>query len=213
MSAIRPPTLDDRFSTPIEASRRGAHRARPKPVSAGLPVIAGLAVVLLVLGGGYAVLTGGSDVDEGSNLAAASAIDQPTPSGGTPAPSAPASAGASEPPAPAQETTAVADPGASEPATDEPEVNRRIALRVLNSTATKGLAARVQADIQSDGWQVDETGNSINRNLAVTKIYYGRNTTRPTAEALQQDLGYGSVVRDAGVAKAGLVVVLGQDAR
>src|SRR3954465_6199087 len=89
MSATRPPAFDDRFTTPIEASRRGAHRARPKPASAGLPVVAGIAVVLLVLGGAYVMLKGGGGVsDSNSNLAAASAVDDdpkatPTATGAT----------------------------------------------------------------------------------------------------------------------------------
>src|SRR3954451_7681145 len=74
MSATRPPAFDDRFSTPIEASRRGAHRARPKPASAGLPIVAGIAVVLLVLGASYVMLKGGPS-ESNSNLAAASAVD------------------------------------------------------------------------------------------------------------------------------------------
>src|SRR6187551_1291706 len=82
MSATRPPAFDDRFSTPIEASRRGAHRARPKAVSAGLPVLAGVAVVLLVMGGGYVMLKGNGGSSSNANLAGAGAVeDNPAPSG------------------------------------------------------------------------------------------------------------------------------------
>jgi hypothetical protein len=182
MSATRPPAFDDRFSTPIEASRRGAHRARPKPASAGLPVVAGIAVVLLVLGGAYVMLRGGGGVsDSNSNLAAASAV------------------------------TAAAAPA---------KVDRDIRFKLLNSTSVAGLAKRVKTDIEADGWTVadEDTGNSRNRGLPVTKIYYGRAKTKATAQALRKDLGFGTVVRDAGALTASglttsdLAVVLGNDA-
>jgi len=211
MSATRPPNLDDRFSTPIEASRRGAHRARPKPASAGLPVVAGVAVVLLVAGGGYVMLKGGGGVsDSNSNLAAASAIDQ------DPNASAPPSAGT--------KTSAPAD---GEPTKDaEPtkeagaKVNRDIRFKLLNSTSIKGLAKRVKANLEADGWKVadEDTGNSLNRGLSVTKIYYGKNGTKGTAQALQKDLGFGTLVKDAStltdsdLTTNDLAVVLGEDA-
>jgi hypothetical protein len=210
MSATRPPAFDDRFSTPIEASRRGAHRARPKPASAGLPVVAGIAVVLLVLGGAYVMLRGGGGVsDSNSNLAAASAVDSD--------PKATATAGATTAPAQAtDEPAAVATTAAAAPA----KVDRDIRFKLLNSTSVAGLAARVKTAIEADGWTVadEDTGNSRNRGLAVTKIYYGRAKTKATAQALRKDLGFGTVVRDAsaltasGLTTSDLAVVLGNDA-
>lgn len=210
MSATRPPAFDDRFSTPIEASRRGAHRARPKPAAAGLPVVAGIAVVLLVLGGAYVMLKGGGGVsDANSNLAAASAVDSD--------PTATASAGT---------TTAAAQPADSPAASatrpaGTAKVNRDIRFKLLNSTSIAGLAKRVKGDLEADGWTVadQDTGNSINRGLATTKIYYGRAGTKATALALKKDLGFGTVVRDASTLTASdlttsdLVVVLGADAQ
>src|SRR4051794_30826383 len=129
MSATRPPNLDDRFSTPIEASRRGAHRARPKPASAGLPVVAGVAVVLLVLGGGYVVLKGSGGVsDSDSNGAAPSAVDE--------APDATAAPGAgTKTTAPAAGETQDDAPAATKPAAAR--VNRNIRFKLLNSTSIK----------------------------------------------------------------------------
>jgi hypothetical protein len=221
MSATRPPAFEDKFSTPIEASRRGAHRARPKPASAGLPVAAGAAVILLVLGGSYVMLRGNGEVsDSGSNVAAASpGADAPKPS---------ASGGAAGAPTTApDDDDAAAEPDDDTPADDTPSkpaaarVNRDIRFKLLNSTGVAGLAKRVKATIETDGWQVADadTGNSRNRGLAVTKIYYGRPGTRATALALKKDLGFGTVVRDANALTASdlttsdLAVVLGTDAQ
>jgi hypothetical protein len=217
MSATRPPAFDDRFSTPIEASRRGAHRARPKPASAGLPVAAGVVVVLLVLGGGYVMLKGTGGADPNPNLAAASAAvqdPQATSQAGTKT-SAPAAPGATEP-ADAPQATATKGGGGK-----GGKVNRDIRFKLLNSTSTQGLAARVKANLVSDGWTIadEDTGNSLNRNLAVTKIYFGKPGTRATAQALKRDLGFGTVVRDASALTASdltnsdLAVVLGRDAQ
>src|SRR3954453_12825964 len=184
MSATRPPAFDERFTTPIEASRRGAHRARPKPVSAGLPVIAGIAVVLLVIGGAYTLLSSNNGSSTPKNGAAVVGADGPAATStkaATPAktPSAGQSGGAAT-------TTAEAPAG-------DGDVNKDITLKVLNSITVKGLAKKVQASIESDGWKVGQTGNSLNRNLAVTKIYYGKAVDKPTAEALEKDLGFGTV--------------------
>lgn len=210
MSATRPPAFDDRFSTPIEASRRGAHRARPRPASAGLPVAAGAAVILLVLGGGYVMLSNSSEVDDSSKVSAA-AVDAEESATATAAADDGADA-AADPAA----TTAADDPAAT--ATEAPakttKVNREVSLKVLNSTSTAGLASQVQANIETEGWQVQETGNSINRGLSVTKIYYGRVSMKATAQALKKDLGFGRIARDTSVVSSEfpIIVVLGVDA-
>jgi hypothetical protein len=228
MSATRPPAFDDRFSTPIEASRRGAHRARPKPVSVGLPVAAGIAVVVLVLGGSYVMFKGGGGVsDANSNLAAASAVDD-DPKSSASAPSsplkttAPATGKVAAPPdRPTPDQSATSEPSAASAASAGAKVNRDIRFKLLNSTAVAGLAKRVKANIAVDGWKVldEDTGNSRNRGLAISKIYYGRASTKATAQALQQDLGFGTVVRDltaltgSGLTSSDLAVVLGTDAQ
>jgi hypothetical protein len=217
MSATRPPAFDDRLSTPIEASRRGAHRARPKPASAGLPVAAGVAVVLLVLGGGYVMLR---TPDPGSDANPAAAIgDDPKPT------STAANAVKSTAPTPAATAGGEAAEPSSEPAATGAKagggkVNRDIRFKLLNSTSVQGLAKRIKTDLVANGWSIDnaDMGNSRNRGLAVTKIYFGKPGTKATAQALKKDLGFGTVVRDASaltasdLTKADLAVVLGDDA-
>jgi hypothetical protein len=202
MSATRPPTFDDRFATPVEASRRGAHRARPKPISAGLPVLAGIAVVLLVVGGVYFVfLRGHGGSPSSNNMAAAPTSTMPAATSGAGA------AGATAGPTGmggATSTSASAGTGTG--------VNHSVSLAVLNSVPVQGLAKRVKTKLAPNGWTVTRTGNSNSKNLPATKIYYGQPALKSTAQALAQDLGYGQLVRDPAVATTGLVVVLGQDA-
>ena len=212
MSATRPPAFDDRFTTPVEASRRGAHRARPKAVTAGLPVLAGLAVVLIVLGGTFFVLHGnGSSPSTSGDLAGAStgSTAKATPKAGTAKTPA---AQTQTTPASAPTSPAAQSDGGTTTTSGSTSVDHGINLVVLNSITVQGLAKKVQAKIEPDGWKVQRTGNSTNRNLVTTKIYYGKTSTKVTADALQKDLGYGVVVQDSAVAVKGLVVVLGQDA-
>jgi LytR cell envelope-related transcriptional attenuator len=225
MSATRPPAFDDRLSTPIEASRRGAHRARPKPVSSGLPLIAGVVVVLLVIGGAYTLLSSDRTKSSSGNVSAAVGDDDQT----TAPNKSPAAAGgaATSPAAVTGQASAAASPSTTPSALPSPSdasgpgsaggrgavVDRSVNLAVLNSITVQGLAKRVQSRLEAAGWHVSRTGNSTNRNLSTSKVYYATTSQKATATALVGDLGYGIAVKDASVASKGLVVVLGQDSR
>lgn len=217
MSTTRPPMHDDRSTgstSSAEASRRGAHRARTKALSAGLPVLAGIAVILLVVGGIYVVLgnRGSSPASDDTTVAAEptptaslpSSGATTAPSAGTPATSAPAD---SEP----EESTTTTS-AASEPAGNAGDIDKSINVVVLNSTGVKGLASRGESALTSKGWNVTRTGNSINKGLSTTKIYYGDADNQATAEAVQTALGYGQVFQDSSVTRTGVTVVLGHDA-
>jgi hypothetical protein len=221
MSATRPSVHDERASGPAEANRRGAHRARAKPLSTGLPVLAGVLVVLLVVGGAWVVFgQGGGDRDEGAGLEAAAAprvtssitAAAPPRASATVAPSASASAGAQ-----ARPSTVTAPRPTKKPAAG-PTVNRGVDLVVLNSTSIKGLAKTVSSRIGPSGWTVARTDNSQKKGLVTTKVYFGSAASRATALAMVQDLGYGTAVQDASALRTsevdgdGLVVVLGNDA-
>jgi LytR cell envelope-related transcriptional attenuator len=209
MTATRPPGFDDRFTTPIEASRRGAHRARPRPGAATLPVLAGIAVILIVAVVGYGFARGGSDSDDSkSNQLAASASE---PSATAKPPADAAAAGKPSPTdAAAGDSGDAGDGGDGADAGDE--VDHSIKLKVLNSTSTQGLAKRVAGDIEGNDWTVVGTGNWSRKNLATSKVYYGKDTVKATAEAVRKDLGYGTVVKDSSVTTSGITVVLGLDA-
>ena len=202
MSTTRPAAYDQPSGS-VEASRRGAHRARVKPALAGLPIVAGVLIVLGVVGGTWYVL-GDSNAKDSSPSVEAAVQDDPTST-------APASAGAGATPA---------DSGSSQPQDSSgssksggADVDHGIDIRVLNSIAVQGLALRVADDLKPDGWKVSGTGNSKQKGLSETKVYYGGKDTRATAKALVKSLGFGSIVLDPSVAKNGLVVVLGHDAQ
>lgn len=203
MSSTRSPAYDQPVGS-VEASRRGAHRARVKPALATAPILAGVLIVLGAVGGAWYVL-GDSSAKDSSPSVEAAVQDDPT---GT----APASAGSSAGAIPA-ESAQPQDSSAGTDSGNTANVDHGISIRVLNSIAVQGLAARVSDDLKRDGWTVSGTGNSKQKGLSTTKVYYGGKDTKATARALVKDLGFGSIVLDSSVAKSGLVVVLGHDAQ
>ncbi len=213
MSGTRAPAHDQTSGYPngpasgqVEASRRGAHRTRIRPVAAGLPILAGLLIVFGAIGGTWYVLSDSSAKDSSPSVEAAVPDDEP--SGAVPAsagasPSRPKAASSQTP----QHSSTPVGSSASE------QADHSISIRVLNSVPVKGLAARVASDLGHDDWNVTDTGNSIQKNLGTTKVYYGSKRDKSTARAVTKDLGFGEIVSDPSVATKGLVVVLGEDAR
>ena len=194
MSATRPPAYDERYAAPVEASRRGAHRARPNPLTSIVPVVAGMAVVVLVVVGAFTLL-GDRGSPDGSTVGAA-----PTTS-----PSASTSAGPSTAATtPAGSASATAGAGA--------DVDKTIALRVRNSTETGGRAKKFSDTLEADGWTVAETGDANQRGLATTLVYYGKTSQKASAQAIVDKLGFGKIKKSAANAGDGITVVLGQDA-
>jgi hypothetical protein len=206
MSATRPPAFDDRFSTPIEASRRGAHRARPKAVSAGLPVLAGVGVVLLVMGGGYVMLKDNGGSGSNANLAGAGAVED------NPAPSKNAAAGGAQPTSPPSAEGDAPESEDKEAEAPEAKVDKDLKVKVLNSGNIPGLAKKLGLKLEKDDWSISRTGDSVERGLETTKVYYGKPSAKATAAALQDQIGFGKLVRNRSVAGSGIVVVLGRDA-
>jgi hypothetical protein len=196
VSTTRPPSFDERYAAPVEASRRGAHRARPNPLASALPVLAGMAVVVLVIVGAFALLS-----DRGTSSGPSSVAAAPTT---TPSPAASASA------TPSATASVVETP---QPSVTEPagEVDKSAELVVLNSTGVSGLARKVGNDLTEKGWTVGESGNASTR-LSKTRIYYAENEQAATAEAIAAALGFGETKKSAARAEKGITVVLGRDA-
>jgi len=199
VSATRPPAYDERYAAPVEASRRGAHRARPNPLTSVIPVIAGMAVVVLVVVGAFTLLGDRGGSEDPGTAAGAQPTTAPSASSSA-APSASASA-------PAATGSASADPSAA-----AGEVDKTIELRVRNSISVGGLAARYSEQLQEDGWVVVETGDANQRDLATTRVYYGKTSQKPTADALVVALGFGEAKKSAANAGEGITIVLGEDA-
>ena len=199
MSATRPPAYDERYAAPVEASRRGAHRARPNPLTSVIPVIAGMAVVVLVVVGAFTLLGDRGGSEDPGTAAGAQPTTAPSASSSA-APSASASA-------PAATGSASADPSAA-----AGEVDKTIELRVLNSISVGGLAARYADKLKENDWVVGETGDANQRDLAVTRVYYGKTSQKGSADAIVAALGFGEAKKSAGNAGAGITIVLGEDA-
>jgi LytR cell envelope-related transcriptional attenuator len=211
MSTTRPPAYDQAPGS-VEPSRRGAHRARAKPALAGLPILAGILIVVLAAGGAWYVL--GSNTKDSSSSVAGAVPDDGQTAGTVPA-SAAASGGATTQASATTPAASPTKPGATTQAgttTNSGQVDKSIAIRVLNSVPVQGLAARVATNLRPDGWNVTGTSNSKQKNLVTTKVYYGGASTKATAQALVKDLGFGVIDLEPAVATNGLVVVLGKDA-
>jgi hypothetical protein len=189
---------DERYAAPVEASRRGAHRARPNPLTSVIPVIAGMAVVIIVVVGAFTLLGdrgSSSSQDPGGTTAGAQPSTSPTATGSA-TPSASSSA-------PAGSATGSAAAG---------DVDKTIELRVLNSISVSGLAKKYADQLKEDDWTVGSTGDSNQRNLATTRVYYGKASQKDSADAIVAALGFGEAKKSAGNAGTGITVVLGEDA-
>ncbi|MCE0535889.1 LytR C-terminal domain-containing protein [Kineosporia rhizophila] len=216
MTATRPPGYDDRSAAPVEASRRGAHRARPKAIAAILPVVAGVAVVLLVIGAVYTVVGGrASDdksastgaLDEGADTTAAPSASAGEDKGDGKGDGKNDDQGADESSPAAEESQ---DAG-SEGEGDGSKVDKTIPLIVLNSLSVSGLAKQYQSDLEGKGWSVERTGNSNNKDLPVTTIYYEGDEMKPSANAVRKALGLGEISESSEVNPGKITVVLGED--
>jgi hypothetical protein len=90
-------------------------------------------------------------------------------------------------------------------------VDRTTRLRVLNNTATAGLARQAGQALTDNGWKVAQVGNAVPRNtVSATTVYYARDAQIATATAVADELG-AQIAKDAKMAQTGLTVVLGPD--
>jgi hypothetical protein len=192
MTATRPPGYDDRSAAPVEASRRGAHRARPKAIAAIFPVIAGVVVVLLVIGAVYTVV-GKKDAPV-TNSAAKKALEDDANSTANP------------------ESSGGAKASSTGKASATSKADKSIPVIVLNSLDVAGLATSYKTKLEAKGWTVSKTDNSSNRDLSTTKIYYEDADAKATASAVRKAIGgIGDLTKDANVNPGSITVVLGAD--
>jgi len=202
---------DERFVVPLEASRRGAHRARVNPLVAALPMVAVAAVVAVVVALAYTLLAG--NLFGGSNSAGPD--DDPprvvtTPSATT-SPRATSSPSASTEPSPSESEPPAESPSPS----DAPgEVDTSIRLGVFNGTGPtpkNGIGAKAAAQLKAAGWKTRTPQTWRGDQVAGTTIYYATAAQQASAEALVEVLGVGVVKRSASIADGGITVVIGND--
>jgi hypothetical protein len=192
---------DERYVVPLEASRRGAHRARVSPIVAALPVAAVVGIVVGAMALVYVFLGGlghGGDTvttAQSSSPAASSVSAAPT-SSASPADGA-GTAGSSSP-------SPSLDGGGP--------VDKTVSLAVYNGSGVSGLARKAADKLTADGWTVGTTANWAAGSIAETTVYYGADAQKPGALAIVKLLGRGTAKLSAAKAgAAGLAVVVGRD--
>jgi hypothetical protein len=187
-------SYDERFVVPLEASRRGAHRARVSPVMAILPVasvvgvvVGAIALVYLFLGG-----MGGSD-------AGLDATAKVTPSASATGTAAPAVSGATPGSSSSSSTLA---PGS---------VDKTVTLDVFNGTVTSGLAKKAGNKLVAAGWTTGRVETWTGAPVAQTTVYYAQDDQKATALAIVKILGRGTAKLSPSRAGTGMAVVIGPD--
>ena len=195
---------DERLVVPLEASRRGAHRARTNPLVAALPLLAVVVVVAAVIGVAYALfLKPGGDATAGDPLASAPSSPGPT--------SAP-SQSASQPATSASPSTSASNSGASSTAPSA-TVNKNTAITVYNGTGITGLAKRASNALSAAGYKKsDFTTRKWGASVSTTTVFYSKDSDAATAAAVAKSLGVGKPVRTNRSTDGGLAVVTGPDA-
>jgi hypothetical protein len=168
--------------------RRGAHRARPNPVLAVVPVLLVVVAVVAVVVGAMTLLGGG---DSASTAAAPGPAATEPAEGGTAAPEetgAPAETSAPEASEPESSEPAATE---SAPAETEPpgEVDTAAEVTVLNGTTTSGLAGGATERLRGEGWTVPVADNYRGEETYPTTVFYPDEELAATAEAVAEDLG------------------------
>lgn len=213
MSNMTQPGYDERYAMPIEASRRGAHRARPNPLLGILPIV-GVAVVVAAVvllaftlfgsGGGSDSASSGSDPTGGTSAAASVEASDPAATG-DPA----ATPEASEPAAqPSQDAAGEATPQPSANA-GAGKVDKTIVLNFYNATdpVVEGLSRKAAAKLVAQGWKQGSVASWTGVPVTETTVFYNKPAQKATAEAIAAVLGVGTVKQAQRPQKQILVVV------
>src|SRR4051812_24158858 len=191
-NSTRPGGYDERLVVPLEASRRGAHRARVNPLLSVLPLLAVVVVVVAVVGLAYTLFVKGSNGSDDNGTASAPTTTAPAAT--QPTPSVSASAGSSSSARPS------ASASTSAPATAKVDKTASFTIYNGSTPAVSGLGARAQTALLGDGW----TGAKLNRTIPATRlttshVYYAKDSQKATAEAIAKAIGVGSAKLDPSV--------------
>lgn len=97
----------------------------------------------------------------------------------------------------------------TETATPEPEIDRSVAVSVLNGASVQGLAGRTQEALQALEWTSVTAGNYTSAQPTVSTVFYRDESLRAAAEAVAADLGIEPVTELGDIAS--ITVVLRSD--
>lgn len=199
---------DEFDRVPEVSSRQGVHRAVSAPSRPKLWPILSVGIGALAVGLVAFFLLPQLGFQPAVAPPAAAANTSTVPSGptATPLASAKPSASASE------SASESASPSALEPATSETvapaAVDKSQPVAIFNGTLTSGLAGRVGATVQSDGWVLGEVANWQGAPQQQSVIFYSDAAHRANAEALSALLNIPTLVESADFPSP-VVVVLG----
>ena len=206
---------DEFDKVPETASRQGVHRAASTPARPRLWPLLAVGVMALAVGMvSFLILPQLGFTQAGSQ--ASTSLESPAAAdSGTASAAAEASPG-TEPPAEAQASAgAGASPGAEaapvptpSASASAPSVNKTQGLAVYNAAGTAGLAGRVSAIVQADGWTLGQVGNWGGAPQQGSVIFYAGAAQRANAEELSALLNIPTLVSSAEF-QVPLVVVLG----
>ena len=216
MSGVRPGGVEDRYVAPLEANRRGAHRARPNPLLGVLPLIAVAAVVVAVAGGVVALVGGGGLLPSGKDkTVAGSTIASSKPAAKPTTPAAKPSTPAAQQSSPSTEPSKSTDPSPSDSASDPAgEVKKKTRVSVFNATkpSVNGLAGKAADKLVAAGWtRAKKNTTPSSGAVDVTTIYYATSDLEATAQALADELGVGELKQSSGKSNGSIAVYVAND--
>lgn len=196
---------EDQYVMPVEASRRGAHRARVSPLLGALPFVAVAVVVVGVVLLAWTLFGGGSTSTTAEPAGGvSSAASQPAASG-APAASSPAAE-------PSASKSAAAQPSKTPVKSSAPAatVDKTFKIVVRNSTNTKGLAAGAADKLKARGWTINGIPDNYKPTIDST-VVYNDPAQKASALAVARILGIDLVKPDPTLAAKGITVILGPD--
>jgi LytR cell envelope-related transcriptional attenuator len=197
---------DESLVVPLEASRRGAHRARVNPLVAALPLLAVVVVVAAVIGVAYTLFL------KPSNTADTGTQSLPTVSPAPPTTTTPAGAGSS--PSVSTSTSAGSSPSSSASATGTIDKTIRYSVANGSSPSVAGLGGKGLRVLQSAGWSRGAliSGTWKGQPVTETTVFYAKVDQQASARAVLRVLGVsGMIKRSSSIAGQGLVVVVSND--
>lgn len=185
---------DEFDRVPQNSSRQGVHRVVAPPSRPALWPVLVLGALALVVG-----LTAFLILPKSAPTAAQSqqtASQQPT-----------LSPSASSTPSPSATPTPSGTPSATS-TTSTAAVDKTTPVAVYNGAGVSGLAGRVSATVQGDGWTLSDVGNWQGTPQQVSAIFYNGPEQKGNAEALGKLLGITELL-DTAEYQVPVVVVLG----
>ena len=194
---------DERLVVPLEASRRGAHRARTNPLVAALPLLVVVLVVAAVIGVAYALF-----LKPSGDPSASDPSTSPAAPGATSAPSA-----TTQPSTSASKSSSASGSGSNSSSAPAATVDKAIGITVYNGTGIRRLASRVSTALVTAGYpNAKFTTAKWGSSVSQTTVFYSKDSQAATAAAVAKALKVGKAEKTTDSTNAGLAVVAAQDA-